>query len=261
MNGPRRNAGFTLIELLVVIAIIAILASLLLPALAGAKAKAHVTTCRNNQKQIALTWAIYQDDFNQTLVQNGVNGGATPRDILWVYGWDHSNEAALTNHNALVDPRVSLFANYLASKAIYKCPEDRSMTRKAPNVRSYSMNAHIGTTQYQTEPGWAVFKKSGDFRNPAGIFLTMDVQPGTLCMPQFRVSMGNDAWFHAPSVLHRNSGVLSFADGHIESHRWKNLKYPKNVRHNLAAPKSPDLSWLRERTTYDPTGIRKIAAY
>src|SRR5258708_27053472 len=79
LAGPNSNQrAFTLIELLVVIAVIAILASLLLPALAKAKSKANATKCVSNEKQIALGYLLYASDYSDYLPLAAHEGDAAP---------------------------------------------------------------------------------------------------------------------------------------------------------------------------------------
>ena len=86
MKTATMRHGFTLIELLVVIAIIAILAAILFPVFAQAREKARAASCVSNEKQITLSWTMYTQDYDETLLpysNSGVSGGyAFPWTLL-----------------------------------------------------------------------------------------------------------------------------------------------------------------------------------
>ena len=112
MNTTQRK-GFTLIELLVVIAIIAILASLLLPALARSKAKANNVKCISNQKQIGLAFMMYTGDNDEsypTLTNWATSGGKQGKSSLY-------SGRTLPQHRPL--------NKYAASAGVFLCPSDK----------------------------------------------------------------------------------------------------------------------------------------
>src|SRR6266545_471032 len=125
--------AFTLIELLVVIAIIAILASLLLPALSRAKEQARAIICINNQKQLHLAWHLYGTD-NERLPRNWDYGsGFPPPEANWTAGgMSYETEVQsrplsdATNSALLVEERQTQLARYLKTAAVFKCPSDQS---------------------------------------------------------------------------------------------------------------------------------------
>ena len=249
------------------IAIIAILAALLLPALSKAKAAAVRVVCINNQKQLALTWAVYATDNREALVTNGGEGVAALPD-LWVHGGNHGDDQTLTNSQYLISPRYALFAPYLTTVNQYKCPADRSKWpiangKIASELRSYSLNSYLGTRAINTQapivlsPFHKVHLKSSSLATdqPAGRLLFMDVNPANICTPGFGVDMNLLQIIHYPSFLHRGLGVVSFADNHVESHKWLDPRTRKTftggnyIGHNDPVAGNQDFTWIANRTT------------
>ncbi|MHB8521564.1 MAG: prepilin-type N-terminal cleavage/methylation domain-containing protein [Limisphaerales bacterium] len=255
------NPGFTLIELLVVIAIIAILAALLLPALSQAKARAQAVQCLNNLGQLQLSWQMYASDNAEKIPPN--NGVTRNAATTWIDGWLSYDSGNTDNTNVLFLQKGHLW-NYNKALGIYHCPADKSTATMGgkiyPRVRSVSMNGWINTLigwPDGADTPWRIFKTANDIPAPARLFVIHDEREDSLDDSYFGVEMERSAMGNWPGSNHRGSGNFSFADGHVEGHKWRDARTRPPVRpgryvwdQNLSSqPNNPDIRWLQERTT------------
>jgi prepilin-type N-terminal cleavage/methylation domain-containing protein/prepilin-type processing-associated H-X9-DG protein len=271
-SNKRVPAAFTLIELLVVIAIIAILASLLLPALSRAKSKALGIQCLSNSKQLQLCWMLYADDNSDLIVPNLINSPKSWVDGSWSDFSLANDLPGATNVNFV---RIGLLFKYNASESIYTCPDQRdiycmSYSKVVPlaPARSYSISGQMGGGQDDGNGGVAPIivglnppsanaaRKTSEINRPgpAMAFVFADESKYTCDDGYFAVKVNEDVWANFPASRHGDSGSFSFADGHGELKHWmvpstRTLSDPWG---NTAAPKiggqkNPDLQWVAER--------------
>lgn len=134
-----RSRGFTLIELLVVIAIIAVLAAILFPVFAQARAAARKAACMSSEKQIALGMMMYIQDYDERTPRAVNNASNSPRLDIPILPHVPGDNAFSSGDPAVGRPTGFLYA-YINNDALWRCPQDPTTF----NIRVLNTNGSLG---------------------------------------------------------------------------------------------------------------------
>jgi len=259
--------GFTLIELLVVISIIAILASMLLPAVGMIRDMANQQKCGNNERQFALAIAGYAADNDGLAPMPGqYEGGDSTKPSLW---WSYTPFASILDSATDSYPNPLGAGNWWGREMPdrLKCPsaEGKDSQNWDKSFISYGYNYNVGANQN--------YHQSGPQHGPYEWWTAADCENNRSTLPIDKIkaasskvalvdneyfltwylvdpSMGNWSWWYIPNAVdeagviqgwspwvvlrHRGKAEAAFWDGHVQSLRDTDVNSPGNTNEDAA---------------------------
>jgi len=220
--------GFTLIELLVVIAIIALLLSVLIPALNIVKMHATGVVCLSNLGGMSKGWLLYSDDNDGTVCGGTVGNTGDPTNS-WVQFPDGNVSDEMSEKERCIE--IGSLFPYIEAIGAYHCPGDRRYL--SPSIdpgaygleiggyRSYSIVG--GMRGVNPGGGWQIIpiQKLSDLKSPGSKYIYVEEADGRgTNAGSWVINPRTREWVDPFAIWHNERSTLGFADGHGEKHQW-----------------------------------------
>ncbi len=250
--------AFTLIELLVVIAIIALLLSIVMPALHKAKELAAQIPCMANMKTLSIGFYMYQEDNGGRLI----NAYTWYGDVNWTDAWvypptdmqpsdPHTGESfsPYDSSECTVEREINGIKRgkmwaYVEEEDAYHCPADKRAARANVGFRSYSMINTIRNPHHDNTEDHMV-ERMNEIKSPGNKYIIVEAQRmlgggyhwnmGAWCF-----SILHENFWEPPANWHMKGVCLAFADGHAEKFKWVSQPMKDWLAMNPLPDSAPD---------------------
>jgi len=238
----RPYGGFTLIELLVVIAIIALLMSMLFPALNRAREQGKRSVCLNNLRNLQLAWIMYADENDDKIINGDTEEYSSDRvrNRAWVLKDWAGGTTADQKKQAIIDGALYPFTKTIK---VYRCPVGRI---SRDEYRLYAIVDAMNCKGWDNKT--VMLTKKTAIKDAPYRFVFLD-DGGTAgqTLGGWTTYADRDEWWDPPPIRHADGTAFSYVDGHAKAWKWKDsrtIKWGEEMR--AFSPPQPGNVDIRE---------------